>query len=502
MGGCAHRQERNPDRAQREPAVVASRRVVMVHFGTSGWRGVVGQEFTFRNVRRVLDATVEVLKGQGMAGEVIVSYDTRLLSEKFAREAVAVFTHHGIRTVMSERDLPSPCLAYAVRERGASLGVMFTASHNPAEYNGLKLFTTDGMAAPRDLTDAIEAVVADREESFEDFYVPQVHLAATAPLTEGYLASLEHDLDWDAIVKSGLVVAVDPLFGTAREFLDRVLLAHNVATHVVHTTKDPYFGGYAPECTPQNLAGLREKVRTSHAQIGLATDGDADRFGVVDAACRAMPPNLVIALLTEYLIRRRGATGGIGRTVATTRLVDRIARAAGQEVVETQVGFHHFGPLFRSGRISIAAEESAGLGVASHLPARDGIYAALLMAELAAVEGRSLDELVGDLFVRHGTLVFRRVQLPLREWSRSALERVSKKAFKEFAGQEVTRADRGDGILLELADGSWVLARAAGTEPKLRIYAEATSSVQLRALVKEMRLMVREAEEGVTHVRH
>ena len=474
----------------------------MIHFGTSGWRGIVGQEFTFRNVRLVMDAALSVLRGRGEVGEIIVSYDTRLLSEKFAREAVAVFTHHGVRTVLSERDLPSPCVAHAVRERGATLGVMFTASHNPAEYNGVKLFDRYGMLAEREMTDAIEAVVAARAPDFDDFYVPQQRLAGTASLAEGYLASLDSDLDWAAIARSGLVVAVDPLFGTAREFLDRVLIAHGVTTHVVHTTKDPYFGGYAPECTPANLAGLREKVRAAGAQIGLATDGDADRFGVIDGQCRPVSPNLVIALLAEYLLVRRGEPGGIGRTVATTRMVDRVARAAGREVIETPVGFTHFNPLFRSGRIGIATEESAGLGVASHLPVRDGIYAALLMAELVAVEGQPLGELVRRLFASHGALVSRRVQLPLRERTRGAVEKVSKRTFKEFAGQKVMRADRRDGVLLELADGSWVLARPASTEPKLRIYAEATSSRQLRTLVREMRLLVREAEEGVSHVRN
>ena len=472
----------------------------MIHFGTSGWRGIVGQEFTFRNVRLAMDAALAVLRARGEVGEIIVSYDTRLLSEKFAREAVAVFTHHGARSVLSERDLPSPCVAHAVRERGASLGVMFTASHNPAEYNGVKLFDHNGMLAEREFTDAVEARAAASADGFEDFYVPQPRLAGTAPLADGYLASLDHDLDWDAIRASGLVVAVDPLFGTAREFLDRVLIAHGVPTHVVHTTKDPYFGGYAPECTPSNLAGLREKVRAAGAALGLATDGDADRFGVIDGKCRALSPNLVIALIAEYLLKRRGAQGGIGRTVATTRLVDRVANAAGREVVETPVGFTHFNPLFRSGRIGIATEESAGLGVASHLPVRDGIYAALLMAELVAVEGRSLDELVHRLFATYGALVSRRVQLPVRDRTRAAVEKIGKRTLKEFAGQKVARADRSDGVLLELADGSWVLARLASTEPKLRIYAEATSSLQLRTLVREMRLLVRHAEEGVTHV--
>lgn len=473
----------------------------MIHFGTSGWRGIVGQEFTFRNVRLVLDSTLAVLRQRGSVGEIIISYDTRLLSEKFAREAVAVFTHHGVAAVISERDLPSPCVAFAVRERGATLGVMFTASHNPAEYNGVKLFDENGMLAEREMTDAVEAVVASRGESFEDFYVPQPRLAKSAPLADGYLASLDRDIDWDAVTRSGLVVAVDPLFGTAREFLDRILIAHQVPTHVIHTTKDPYFGGYAPECTPSNLGGLREIVRSTGAQIGLATDGDADRFGVIDEKCRSVSPNLVIALLADYLVRRRNVQGGIGRTVATTRLVDRIALAAGREVVETPVGFTHFNPLFRAGRIGVAAEESAGLGVATHLCVRDGIYAALLMAEMVAVEGCSINELVRRLYARCGTLVSRRVQLPLKERTRAAVKKVSKRKFKEFAGQKVTRVDRRDGVLLELADGSWVMARPASTEPKLRIYAEATSSRQLRTLAHEMRLLVRQAEEGVSHVR-
>jgi phosphoglucomutase len=468
----------------------------MIRFGTSGWRGIVGQDFTFRNVRLVLEATVAVAKRRGLSGEMLVSYDTRLLSEKFAREAVAVLTHHGISTAMSERDLPTPCLAFAVRERGASLGVMFTASHNPPEYNGIKLYTRHGTLAPRDFTDAIEKEIARRTAGFEDFYVPQRHLASTAPLSEGYLDSLERNLDWEAIRRSGMVIAVDPLFGTAREFIDRILIAHDIPTHVVHGTKDPYFGGYSPECTPINLAGLREEVRSRGAALGLATDGDADRFGIIDAACRAVSPNLTIALLAEHLLGRRGVRGGIGRTVGTTRLIDRVARAHGCELVEMPVGFHHFGPLFTSGRVVVATEESAGLGVAAHLPERDGIYASLLVAEMVAVEGSSLSELARRLYTSHGTLLSRRVQLPWRERTRAALERLAGRKFTTFAGQPVSRVDRTDGVLLELADGAWVLVRQSGTEKKLRIYAEGASSRQLRALVNEARRLVRVAEEG------
>jgi phosphoglucomutase len=473
----------------------------MIRFGTSGWRGIVGQDFTFRMVRLALDATARVLLRRGIRGEILVSYDTRLLSEKLAREAVAVFTHHGMPAVMSERDLPSPCLAYAVRDRKAALGVVFTASHNPPEYNGLKLYTSDGAFAGHDLTDEIEVEARALEATYTDFFVPQRDLAAKAPLTEAYLAGLERDVDWDAIASSGLVVAVDPLWGTSREFLDRMLVAHGVTTHVLHSTKDPYFGGYAPECTPQNMAGLREVVRAHGASLGLATDGDGDRFGVVDAACRGVTPNIAVALLMDYLVRRRGLSGGLGRTLATTRLVDRIARANDREVIETPVGFFHFAPYLLSGRLGVAAEESAGLGVATHLPERDGIYAALRLVEMLAVERRSIRELTRDLFARFGALYSRRIQLALKDKTKSALARMVIEVPGELAGQKVVNADRRDGLLLQLEDGSWVLARAAGTEPKLRIYAEAGSANQLHALLRAARRVVRRAEEEIEHVR-
>lgn len=448
-----------------------------------------------------MDAVARVLRQRGCSGDVVVSYDTRLLSEKFAREATSVLTHHGLRAVLSERDLPSPCVAAAVRARGASLGVMFTASHNPPEYNGVKLFTRDGTVAGRDLTDEIEKAVAALIPSHEDFYVPQRPLLSRAPLTEEYLRSLQEGIDWEAIRRRGLVVAVDPLWGTAREFLDRILLANQVTTHVIHGTKDPYFGGYSPECTPPNLAGLREQVRQKRASLGLATDGDGDRFGIIDDACRVVTPNLAIALIMEYLLRHRRLAGGLGRTVATTRLVDRIGRAFDREVVETGVGFYHFGPGLVSGRLGVAAEESAGLGVATHLPERDGLYAALVVVEMVAVEGRPLNELVRDLFARHGALLSRRVQLPLHDRTRSALTRLSRRAPRELGGQPVVREDLRDGVLLELRDGSWVLIRPAATEPRLRIYAEAPTIGRLHALVREARTLVRRAEEEVGDVR-
>jgi phosphoglucomutase len=468
----------------------------MIRFATSGWRGIVGQDFTFRNVRLVVESAVTAMRRRGDCRLAVVSYDTRLLSEKFAKEAVNVLTHHGIRAIISDRDVPTPCLAYATREQGADLGVMFTGSHNAPDYNGVKLYTGDGAPAQRDLLGAIEEETDRRDAEFDDFFVPQRDLASRAPLGDGYLALLEQAIDWEALRRSAIVVAVDPLFGTAREFLDRVLLANGITCHVVHSTKDPYFGGYAPECTPSNLARLRELVRETGSNLGLATDGDADRFGVIDAACRHVPPNLAIALLVDYLIRRRGVRAGVGRTIATTRMVDRIAAAAGCELIETPVGFYHFAPHLLSGRLAVATEESAGLGLGAHLAERDGILAALLVAEMVAVEGRTLAELARDLYSRCGELVSRRVQIPLNERALAALAALDERSFPRFAGYPVVREDHGDGLLLELAGGGWVLLRAARTEPKLRVYAEGTSSRQLRDLVRAARRLINDLEEG------
>lgn len=478
-------------------------RTTMIRFGTAGWRGVVGQDFTFRQVRRLLWALSRLLATAGQSGPVLVAYDTRLLSEKLSQEAVDVFTHFGFPTVLADRDLPAPALAWAVRQRQALLGVMFTASHNPPEYNGVKLYTRDGVLAGRDFTDRVEQEVAYLSSQPEPFFLRRQELVRVESLGEAYLAALEAHVDWEAVRRLPGKVVVDPLFGTSREFLDRLLLAHGVPTRVLHATKDPYFGGYAPECTPGNLAALREAVREEGAILGLATDGDADRFGVVDGSCRVFAPNPVLAALVDYLTgwRRLGAgSGGIGRTVATTRLIDRVAAARGLELVATPVGFPSLGPLLLSGRVCVAVEESAGLGVAAHLPERDGIFACLLLAEMVGACGVPLRTLLRNLFARYGTLLSRRVQLPLREESPRALQLLQGRQFREFAGLAVTRVEREGGLLLELAGGAWVLWRLSGTEPKVRLYAEAPTTSLLRALVREAKKTWRKAEEEVRHV--
>lgn len=456
----------------------------MVKFGTSGWRGVIGREVTFRNVRIVTSALIDILRTDGADGGVIlIGFDTRMLSEKFAHAAAEIVAAEGMDARVTIRDTPSPVVAAAVAELGAVAGMVFTGSHNPPEYNGLKIYTADGILATDELTDRIEARVAEIADAYDDTFLPQPERIGEFEPKPSYLARLRTIIDWDAIRSGGLRIAVDPLFGTTREYLDHILLEHEIPVSVIHNTRDPYFGGYAPDCTSTNLSRLRDVMRSSDADLGLATDGDGDRFGLLDRGARMCDPSMAIALILDYLARRRGLSGAVGRTLATPTLIDAVAREHGLAIIETPVGFKHFGPLFVTGELEFAGEESAGLTWARHLPERDGVLACLLAAEMTAVEGRSLAELAADLERRVGAHYFRRTQIPLTRRSAQVFAKRMKQKWTRIGSREVVEVDRRDGLKLIFENGSWLAIRLAGTEPKIRLYAEGRSSQEMRHLM-------------------
>lgn len=457
----------------------------MVQFGTSGWRGIIGREFTFRKARVVVQAIVETLcEDLGQPGLILIGYDTRMLSEKFALSAAQLISASGIPVELTPRDVPSPVLASAIIERSADAGIVFTASHNPPEYNGLKLYTGKGILAPEELTQRVEARYGELIGSWDDVFLPNPELIGQHDPKPVYLDRLQRLIDWEAIRASGLEVVVDPLYGTSREYLDHILLENNVPVTVIHNTRDPYFGGYAPECTSENLSRLRDVMRSTNASLGLATDGDADRFGIVDQGARMKDASSVLALLLDYLTRRRGLTGGVGRTVATSRLLDAVAALHGLDVVETAVGFKNFGPMLVDGTLEFAGEESAGLAWSRHLPERDGILACLLTAEMVATEGKGLVELKQLLTERVGTFAFRRTQVALTERTRQIVERrLAQETWDTVDGRQVVEVSRTDGLRLTFEGGGWILIRVSGTEPKVRLYAEGRSSEEMRHLM-------------------
>ncbi|HSN68007.1 MAG TPA: hypothetical protein VLV48_02100, partial [Thermoanaerobaculia bacterium] len=358
----------------------------MIKFGTSGWRGVIGEDFTFENVRVASQGVVNYLKRVGPPGKgVIVGYDTRFLSEKFAAEAARILAFNGIEAFLSNRDVPTPVVSFETLRRGAIGAINFTASHNPPEYNGLKFSTENGAPALPEVTEEIEREIATLEEKREriDVYEKPELIRDIDP-KERYLADLRQKIDTDVIRKSGLRVAVDCLYGTSREYLDYFLLETGIDVKSIHNYRDPYFGGFSPECSQKNLAELRRTVTSEKFDVGLGTDGDADRFGIIDESGGFVPPNIVIALLALYLKRERKLEGGLARSVATTHLVDAIARKLDVPLYETPVGFKYIGELILEDKIALGGEESAGLSIRDHVPEKDGILACLLVTEMLA----------------------------------------------------------------------------------------------------------------------
>jgi alpha-D-glucose phosphate-specific phosphoglucomutase len=460
----------------------------MVRFGTSGWRGIIGRELTFRRVRIVVQAMLETLREEEPPVErIVIGFDTRMLSEKFASTAAQLIAANGIAAELTPRDVPSPVVANMVIERGAAAGITFTGSHNPPEYSGLKIYTADGILASQEFTDRVEQRFDELEVDHDDFFLPRPDLISEHDPKPAYLDRLQGLVDWDAIRSSGIKVVVDPLFGSAREYLDHILLENEVEVDVIHNTRDPYFGGYAPDCTSENLSRLRDVMRRSGADLGLSTDGDGDRFGILDQGARMCDSTTALAVILDYLARRRGMKGGVGYTVATSGLINAVARHHGLKLVETAVGFRNFGPLLVDGTLEYAGEESAGLAWSKHLPERDGVLACLLAAEMVAVEGKGLSELSQELTTRVGRFSFRRTQIPLTERTREIYEQRLAQSWTEINGFKVKDVDLRDGLKLIFEGGSWILVRIAGTEPKIRLYAEGRSSEERRHLMHIVR---------------
>lgn len=459
----------------------------MVRFGSSGWRGVIGREITFRKVRILTHSLVDSLRKSEQDRDLlfVIGYDTRMLSEKFAATAAEILSSRGQRVLVTARDIPTPVLAHAVREEKAAAGLMFTGSHNPPEYNGVKLYTSDGIPAPESFTQPIEKGYLSLEKDWDDIFLPRADLLEEFNPKNSYLDRLQELIDWDIIRKAGLKLVVDPLYGSTREYLDHILLENHLDATLIHNARDPFFGGYAPNCSSENLTRLREIMRREKAHLGLATDGDGDRFGILDQGARLCDSSHLIALILDYLVRRRDLHGAIGRSLATSRLIDAVAETHGLELLEGGIGFKHFGPLLNDGTLEFAGEESAGLAWARHLPERDGLLACLLTVEMVAREGKSLHAQLASLAERVGHYYFRRTQLPATEERRRLLGLRREQEWKEIDGRKVRKVDRREGLKLVFDGDAWLLIREASTEPKIRLYAEGRSAAEMRELMHQ-----------------
>ncbi len=470
---------------------------VKIKFGTSGWRGVIADEFTMARVRAVTQAIADHLTAQGLKDKgVIVGYDTRFLSERFAQEAARVLAASGIHAYLSNRDVPTPVVAFEIIRRKAAGGINFTASHNPPEYNGLKFSPSWGGPALPETTKDIEtrANALLEKNSILSLTLTEAKekgLLEETDLRKAYLDDLRKKIDFEVIRKAKLKVACDLQYGTGRDYLDTVLRDTGCTVTVLHGHRDPLFGGHSPDPSEENLAELSGIMKKGRFDIGLAVDGDADRFGVLDADSAYINPNQVLALVLDYLCRTRGWKGGAARSIATSHLVDAVAKKHGIEVYETGVGFKYIGDLLVQGKIIFGGEESAGMSIKDHVPEKDGILACLLVAEMVAKEKRSLKDLLKRLYKEVGVILNHRINIRLTDANQKAVGERLSLPLAELDGLRVKgKKTTADGTKYMLEDDSWVLMRASGTEPVVRLYVESSSEEKIKELVEAGRKFI------------
>jgi len=458
-----------------------------IKFGTSGWRGILAEDFTFPNARLVCQAIAHYLQqeNQGTHG-VVIGYDTRFLSEAFAAAAAQVLAGNGIPCYLSTRDLPTPVVSFAIISGRHGGGINVTASHNPPEYNGIKFSPAQGGPAPTPVTNAIESLI--RSLGPRDVRTMSLEAARERGLLtsidprENYFRHLAALVDTEVLRRSDLRVAVDVLYGTGLGYLDGFLREAGVEVELLHGHRDPYFGGHRPEPSGEFLIPLAERVREGGCHLGLAVDADADRFGVVNSQGVYHEANEVLSLLLDYLITTRGWPGGVARSVATTHLIDRVAAFHGRPVFETKVGFKYLGEFILKEQVVMVGEESEGFSMRGHLPEKDGVLACLMVAEMVARTGKDLPALLEDLWAKVGPLHNKRVNLRLAPEAKEGLLRRLAQTPTHFAGLKVVGHVTTDGHKYLLEDGGWVCLRPSGTEPVVRFYLEAPSREGLARL--------------------
>ncbi|MGA9753993.1 MAG: phosphoglucomutase/phosphomannomutase family protein [Desulfobaccales bacterium] len=469
-----------------------------IKFGTSGWRGILAEDFTFPNARLVCQSIADYLKQEGLTNQgVVIGYDTRFQSEAFAAAAAQVMAANGIISHLTTRDCPTPVVSYATRAGKRAGAINITASHNPPEYNGIKFSPASGGPAPSPVTDAIESLIGKLSPAAVKT-MPLAEARAQGLVLdldpkESYFQHLKTLIDLEVLKRADLKVVVDVLYGTGRDYLDAFLKEAGVQVELLNGYRDAYFGGHRPEPSEEFLQDLSRRIRATGAHLGLAVDADADRFGVMDAAGGYRDANTILGLLFDYLIETRGWDGGVARSVATTHLLDRIAARHHRPVYVTKVGFKYLGEYINNDQVVMVGEESEGFSMKHHLPEKDGILAGALVAEMVARKGKGLPELIADLFAKVGPVYNRRLNFSLTpEVKERLLERLQTPPAR-FAGLAVKECITLDGHKFVLSDGSWVCFRPSGTEPVVRFYFEASSFEELERLRGAGEALIREA---------
>jgi phosphomannomutase len=451
-----------------------------IGFGTGGWRALIGEGFTLPNVRRLTQALANQIVRQGdEAKGVVIGGDRRFLSREASQAAAEVMAGNNIPVDLLEADVPTPLVTFAAPHLGSAFGLVFTASHNPPQWNGLKVFRPDGSLPLSDQTDAwseeANALAESDPVAVELDLARAAGLVRSVDLTSQYIDAIEQVVEVEAMRRAEpLRIVVDPMYGTSQLTLGMILSDARCRVEFIHDRHNPLFGGRSPAPDPEALTTLMTMMRTGDFDLGLATDGDADRIAIVDQTGRYIPTNDLLLLLYWYLHEVRGLRGGVVRNLATTHLLDRLADHFGESHLETPVGFKHITAGMAQIDALVGGESSGGLTIRGHILGKDGIFACALVAEMLALTGQRVDQLLERVWALTGRLEGRELSIPATPEMRVEIpRRIAQTDFTDLAGCPVQRIDTMDGIKFHLDQSSWALLRFSGTEPVLRLFVEA-----------------------------
>ena len=469
-----------------------------IHFGTDGWRAVISDSFTFDNLRMVAQAIADAVASEYWnknddtdSNKVVIGFDTRFLSDRFAGEVARVLAANGFKVLLSQSDAPTPAISYAVKHEKAVAGVMITASHNAPRYNGVKLKGAFGGSALPEQCRRVEIYINDNEEQARGPNLMDYVKARDAGLIQkfnplnAYFDHLRTLIRTDIIAENPQRFVVDAMYGSGRGVIKSFLQGTGCEIAEIRGEMNPGFGGVHPEPIAKYLGALASAVSSGMGNFGVVTDGDADRIGAMDERGQFVDPHKIMALSLRYLVEKRGMSGAVVRTVSTTRMIDRLAKRYGMKLYETPVGFNHIVDYMMQEDVLIGGEESGGISFKGHIPEGDGPIMGLLLVEMIAESKKSLVELVDDLLEDVGPAHYERVDLRLsRPVAKAEMtEFLTKQAPAEIGGQKVDEVSQRDGVKYILADDSWLLIRPSGTEPVLRVYAEGRTHEMVKALM-------------------
>lgn len=463
-----------------------------IKFGTDGWRGIIGDNFIFRNVRIVTQAICDYVRKElsKSSKKVVVGYDTRFLSAKFARAVCEVLTANGIRVLFSGKAVSTPIVSFTTKNCGCCLGIMITASHNPAEFNGLKIKSSSGGSADVSVTRKVESLLGmNKVLSIPYDKAGKRGLLKISNLEDRYIKFINSYLDMRLLRAAKFKVLQDVMYGSGNGLLDKILRGTAIKTTLMHNEINPSFGGIRPEPTVENLGEILSQMKKRKFDLGLALDGDADRIAAVEPKGRFIHPQQILALLLLHLKEDKKWKGAVVKTIAGTTMIDKLAKKLGVKLYETPVGFKYISTLMEKKDILIGGEEAGGIGFKNYIPERDGILAGLLLMEMMAYRKKGISQIIRDLEKEFGRYYYVRDDLKLSEIGFNK-DRILKKIPQRLLNKKIAEVKDFDGIKIVFFDEDWLMLRGSGTEPIVRVYAEAKKLDVAEKLVQKGKQLI------------